>query len=340
MTLQTITGSDYFGAVHFMESTDLGKTWTEPAPVAALGRVPAPGGWEEGVCDVVPEYHAATKTVLALGHNVFYKGDKFSANQPARWPVYCVWNNGTWGERQKLDWDDPRGGFIYTNNCGQRVTLPNGDIAFVMSFGPRSNGRMAAGVRCRFDGKKLAIEKVGTPLVHAVGRGLLEPSLTHWKGRFYVTLRAEDGHGYVATSDDGLEFREKRAWTFDDGSPLAMSTTQQHWLAHSERLFLIYTRKDASNVNVLRWRSPLFLSEVDTERLCLVKGSERVVLPLVGDGVKEPDAVALSGNFHPVSISRDEAWVTDGEMLPKRGFRGDLLLARIRWTRPNQLAGG
>src|SRR5262245_14202047 len=30
MTLQTITGSDYFGPVHWMTSRDLGKTWTEP----------------------------------------------------------------------------------------------------------------------------------------------------------------------------------------------------------------------------------------------------------------------------------------------------------------------
>ena len=30
-------------------------------------------------------------------------------------------------------------------------------------------------------------------------------------------------------------------------------------------------------------------------------------------------------------------WVTDGEMLPKRGYRGDLLLSRIRWVRPNVL---
>jgi hypothetical protein len=47
--------------------------------------------------------------------------------------------------------------------------------------------------------------------------------------------------------------------------------------------------------------------------------------------------VAYSGNFHTTSVGADESWVTDGEMLPKHGFRGDLLLARIRWNRPNQL---
>jgi hypothetical protein len=72
MTLQTITGSDYFGPVHWMESRDLGRTWTEPRPVPPLGRVRQADGWEEGVCDVVPEFHPRTAAVLATGHNVFH----------------------------------------------------------------------------------------------------------------------------------------------------------------------------------------------------------------------------------------------------------------------------
>ena len=44
-----------------------------------------------------------------------------------------------------------------------------------------------------------------------------------------------------------------------------------------------------------------------------------------------------SGNFHPVNASAAESWVTDGEILPKRGWKGDLLLARIRWAKPNKL---
>src|SRR6187399_2388635 len=76
MTLQTIAGSDYFGPVHWMTSADFGKTWTEPEPVPSLGRVKLPDASEEGVCDVVPEYHPQTKCVLAMGHNVFYSGPK------------------------------------------------------------------------------------------------------------------------------------------------------------------------------------------------------------------------------------------------------------------------
>lgn len=338
MTMQEIRGSDYFMPVHWMESRDLGRTWSDPLPVPPLGRVPTVDGrGDEGVCDVVPQYHAKTGAVLAMGHNVFYRGPKFDRNQPARWPVYAVYKDGRWSERKRLVWDDPRGSKIYTNNCGQREVLEDGSIAFVMSFGAQQNGRSAAGVRCSFDGETLAIQKVGREIKHAAGRGLLEPSLVRYRGRFYATLRAEDNRGYVAASDDGLDFEEKQPWCWDDGTPLEMSTTQQHWLPHSEALHLVYTRKDASNVNVIRWRSPLFMAQVDLKTLRLIRETERVVLPLEGDGVKVPDEVPLMGNFQTTNISQDESWVTDGGMLPKQGFKGDLLLGRIRWSRPNTL---
>ncbi len=336
MTLQTIAGSDFFGPVHFMTTRDLGVTWTEPQPVPALGRAKRDDGWDEGVCDVVPEFHPQTKSVLALGHSVCYRGAKFEIAQPPRWPVYAVWKDGQWGPRHKLAWDDPRGNYIYTNNCGQRVVLPNGDIAFVMTFGALNTKRSAAGVRCSFDGETLAIKQVGPEIKHAAGRGLLEPSLVHWRDKFFVTIRAEDNHGYVAMSDDGLTFSEKQAWSWDNGEAVAMSSTQQHWLAHSDALFLVYTRKDASNVNVIRWRAPLFMAQVDPQKLRLIRDTERIVLPLIGDGVKAPDDVPISGNFHTTNISPTESWITDGEFLPKRYYKGDMYLARIKWAEPNR----
>ena len=338
MTLQTIAGSDYFGPVHSMLSSDLGRTWSEPQPVPALGRVPAANGAEEGVCDVVPEWHAASGTVLAMGHNVFYKGPKFSPDQPPRWPVYAVWRNGEWGPRRKLAWADPRGAQIYSNGCGQRLVLPNGDILISLTYGAtKAQPRSVTSVLCSFDGDTLAIKRTGSEITHDKGRGLLEPSLTAWNNRFYLTIRAEDERGYVCTSTDGLAWSPKQAWQWDDGEPLSLSTTQQHWLPHSDALWLVYTRKDPSNVNVLRWRAPLWMAQVDPRTLRLIRATERTVLPLVGDGVKDPNRVAIMGNFHPNNVTPDESWVTVGEWQPKNGINGDLLLARIRWTKPNRL---
>lgn len=342
MTRQWIRGSDYFGPVHWSQSQDFGKTWSPPQAIDALGREPvkAHPGLMAGVCDVVPQYHAPTKSVLALGHVVFYRGPRFAkGDQLARYPVYAVRSaEGTWSPRRILEWDDPRGAFIYSNNCGQRIVMPDGDVLMAFTFGPKSEHRMVAGVRCSFDGSTLKVQEVGPPLTLNVGRGLLEPSVTRFGDRFFMTIRAEDGHGYVATSKDGVNYAGMTKWQWDDGDPIGMSTTQQHWLTHSDGLFLVYTRQDKSNANVIRWRSPLWVARVDTERRCLLRSTEQVVLPLVGDGVNKPNDVALMGNFHVTNVSPQESWVTVGEWLPRRGARGDLLLARIRWTKPNRLA--
>ena len=342
MTVQSIGGSDYFGPVHWSESSDLGKTWAKFRPIPSLGRVPVAKhpGLMAGVCDVVPQYHPPTKTILAMGHVVFYKGPKFArGDQLARYPVYTVRrSDGTWSKRRILEWNDPRGAFIYSNNCGQRVVLPNGDILLAFTFGDKPTHRSVAGVLCGFDGEKLSIKKVGPPLKLAHKRGLLEPSITQFGGKFYITIRAEDDHGYQSVSSDGLNWEPKQRWVWDNDEPVTMSTTQQHWLTHSDGLFLVYTRKDKSNTGIIRWRAPLYVAQVDVLTRRLIRSTERVVLPLVGDGVNDPNNVALMGNFNVTNAGPDESWVTVGEWMPKKNARGDLLLARIRWSRPNRLA--
>ncbi len=54
--------------------------------------------------------------------------------------------------------------------------------------------------------------------------------------------------------------------------------------------------------------------------------------------VEKPDEVALIRNFHVTNVSREESWVAVGEWMPRWGALGDLLIAKIRWTRPNQLS--
>jgi hypothetical protein len=87
----------------------------------------------------------------------------------------------------------------------------------------------------------------------------------------------------------------------------------------------------------MRWRAPLYVAQVDTEKLCLIRDSEKVVFPLIGDGINDPDHVARMGNFHVVNASRNESWVTVGETLPHKGWKGNTLLGRISWSRANEL---
>jgi hypothetical protein len=216
--------------------------------------------------------------------------------------------------------------------------LPDGDVLIAVSFGSKEKPmRSATTLRCSFDGKTLTVKKAGTELPGKKGRGFIEPSLTLVDGVFYMTIRSEDGKGYVATSTDGLTWNEPIPWAWQDGEALTMSTTQQHWLTHCETLYLVYTRKSAENATVFRWRAPLYLAAVDRKSMRLVKETERVVFPIKGDGVKDGAKVAYSGNFHTMPLSQRESLVTDCECFPANGFKGDQLQARIRWKTPNRL---
>lgn len=343
MTCQDITGSDNFGQAHWSKTSDNGKTWSEPKPIAAFQRKDIGNGFEEGVCDGVPEYHAPSGKVLLMGHNVFYKDDVLYAaspeGQPGRHSVYCVGDgNGSWGERHELQWDDPRTTETCMCGCAQRYTLDSGDVIVPLYFSPKGRkDRSVTTVRYAFDVEKLAFQEAGRELRLEVNRGLLEPSITKFGDLFYLTIRAEDNHGYIATSTDGLNWTDIKSWTFDDGESLEMSTTQQRWLTHSDGLFLVYTRKTDDNFNVARWRAPLFVAQVDTDKNCLIRSSEQIALPMDGDGMQPGDVVARMGNFHVTNVSPEESWITVGESRPNHNWHGDTLLARIYWDKQNQL---
>ena len=336
MTLQLISGSDVFGPVHWTLTDNGGATWTKPEPIPGLGRIPLEPGWERGVCDVVPEYHAASDTILAIGHDVFYKDGVLARPQRSRRPVYLSRSaDGRWSEPRHLKWDHPETSGIYSCGCSQRVIRPDGDVLIPLTFGPLEPvNRSVTSVLCRYDGATLTVKKSGNVLKSDVKRGLLEPSLTTFDDTYYMTIRAEDGRGYVTTSDDGLNWNKQQPWCWDDGGPLTMSTTQQHWLPHSDGLFLVYTRETPENGKVIRYRAPLFIARVNPSHLCLVRESERVLLP-IADEVQNPRHVALMGNFHTLNVSPTESWVTVGENRPYDGYQGDTLLARIAWSAPN-----
>ncbi|MFN7924740.1 MAG: sialidase family protein [Bryobacteraceae bacterium] len=332
MTLQGVTGSDYYHAVMWSESRDMGRSWSEPVAISDMGRHPGPDGLEEGFCDTVPEHHALTGCVIAMAHNVYYKDGKLARPNEQRWPVYAVRSpDGRWGRVRKLEWSDPDATAMYTSNCSQRVTLSDGDVLVPLSHGPLGRAdRGVTVVRCGFDGETLRVKSKGNTLRCSVGRGLLEPSLAIFGGVYYMTIRAENGQGFVTRSRDGLAWEPMVPWTFDDGEPIAMSTTQQRWMPHRDGLCLVYTRRDATNVNVMRWRAPLWMAEVDPKRLRLQRASERVVIPLNADGVKHPEAVEHQGNFHTTAIGPDESLVSTGTVVP-RTWRGAIRIARVRW---------
>jgi len=217
--------------------------------------------------------------------------------------------------------------------CVQRFDLPDGTIFLPISFKPKGKNSRVTVCKCSFNGNELKYISNGSELVlNNDTRGLGEPSLTKFRGEFFMTIR-NDKKGFVAKSSDGLYFEEYIPWTFDDGSELGSYNTQQHWVRHSDALFLVYTRRGAGNDHVFRHRAPLFMAQVDPERMCVLRETEQILVPERG---------ARLGNFGVCEVSENETWVTVSEWMQphgveKYGSDGSVFVAKIRWQKANQL---
>ena len=343
MTLQNISGSDYYGKVMWTEAGNSLDNWSELHPVPGFGWQQVDDNINEAVCDVVPEFHKKKRVVLAMGINIYYRngslyepsteffnGDKRCLR---RYPVYAIMDeNRKWvTQRRKLEIPTFADCSIYSANCSQRYTYKDGKILIPLTYGYFGRvDRMVTTVLCDFDGHELTFQTQGNSLELPVGRGLLEPSITEYNSKYYMTLRAEDNRGYISVSEDGLNWSMIKTWQWENGLSLTMSTTQQHWLTIGGKLYLVYTRKSSINNNVIRWRSPLLMAEVDPDKLCLKKNTEQVVFPIRGNP-KKPETVGRMGNFHPVQLSDNEAVVSVGEVFPQTTYISDIHLARIRF---------
>lgn len=326
--------SDVFFPVQSQVSTDLGKTWTQPVEhTITLGRHLLPDGVEEGVCDFTPKWHAGSGKLLGTGHTTRLLDNKLVKNSPRAsiWSVYDP-QTGQWTPWAVLNMpEDPK---FFNEGAGstQRVDLENGDVLLPTYAKTKEEKAFFSTVmRCRFYGRELRYIEHGTELVLPEDRGLSEPSLAKWGGKFFLTLRADKG-AYVAVSDDGLHYGPIRPWTFDDGSDLGSYNTQAHWVTHHDGLFLVYTRRGANNDNVARHRAPLFMAQIDPQKLVVIRATERELVPNKG---------AQLGNFAIVDVNEHETWVTTSEGMaprvdPKYGANGRVYAARILWEKPNR----
>jgi hypothetical protein len=343
LTMQKLllTGSDVFYAIADMRTDDLGRSWTSPVEyVETLGRRTEADGVIVAACDFWPKWHAATGKLLGIGHTVRYRDNRVIPHRQ-RESCYSVYDPQarSWTPWTTLAMPDAAKFFDAGAGCVQRVDLPGGDILLPIYF--RSQTEEFAKVtvlRCAFDGRKMTVLEHGNELAVDTDRGLGEPSLARFQGRYYLTLR-HDKAGYVSTSADGLHFTRPAKWLWDDGTELGNYNTQQHWVTHADGLFLVYTRRGANNDHVFRHRAPLFIGQIDPDRLRVIRASERILVPERG---------ARLGNFGVTDVSPHETWVTVTEWMQtkaptpfdyripmKYGSDNAVFAARIRWDRPN-----
>ncbi len=340
LTLQKhLVADDFYSGLYYMRTDDLGKTWKGPIEVPELAWRPQSDGCNFAVADVTPGYHAPTGKVLAIGCYVYYspQGGQLQDRPRYSGTAYAVYDPGAdrWSAWEILETPEEERFNAARNACSQWLVEDDGSLLLPIYFQAKPSEPFGVTVfRCRFDAEKLMYQGHGDELHLNEVRGLCEPSIIKCGSWYYLTIR-NDLRGYVTRGEDGLHWEPIRPWTFDDGTDLGSYNTQQHWAAYGDELYLVYTRRGARNDHIARHRAPLFVAKVDTERLCVLKASEQVVLPERG---------AQMGNFGADQVTDHEWWVTVGEYVyghrtanrtkpDPRGGDGSVLLGRLRRPR-------
>ncbi len=337
-----------YGDIYQTISRDHGGTWSAPAKVPSLQRAKTADGYEVAPSDMWNQWHPKSGMVVAAGVS-FHFAEGRHEHQLRRQVAYAVMDPSTtgWGSLQALELPerDQDNQFLRAPSagCSQRVDLPDGDVLLPVSYLPCATLDADANtfdysdavllnsivVRCAFDGQKLTYKEHGTQ--HSItgdhsrrlaerrgvefsARGLAEPSLAAFDGAFFLTLRS-DHSAFVTKGNDGINFDQVREWTFDDGEILGSYCTQQHWATIGGRLYLLYCRPTGRNDHIFRHRAPIFIAEVDPERLQVIRDTERAAIPENNAGM---------GNFGVCQISDTECWVTCGDGMRSGARKGDV----------------
>ena len=342
MTIQKhLVADDHYSGLWVMRTDDLGKTWNGPLEIAELAWRKEQGNEKVdlSVADVTPQWHAKTGKLIAWGIQVRYDEKGVALlDKPGYYDfAYTVYDPkiNKWTVWRNLEiTPELRDKFrTLAPGCVQSVIKEDGTMLVpVYATVPGQIEYQTIVLQLAFDGDKLTCVRHGNELKIAGGRGLYEPSLASFRSKYYLTLR-NDTRAYVAVSEDGLNYGAVTPWLFDEGSELGSYNTQAHWLFHSDGLFVSYTRRGANNDHIARNRAPLFLAQVDPDKLRVMRQTEKILLPERG---------VMLGNFGASNITPDESWVTDSEFIVNgqnhpRGADGTTWVCKIKWSKVNTL---
>ena len=299
-----LSGCDVFYGMYISTTVDGGKTWSTLKPSATLVRKKVGNGVEIAMCDATPTYHKQSGKIILIGHYASYLNDQLLPSPRPRHTTYAVYDelSGDFLPFKLLEMPTDKEETYYDcgNGCGQSTELDDGSLLIPVysndcktTIDSYKNCLSAFVLRCSFDGEKLELLEIGNKLTIDVPRGLYEPSIVYYNFEYFLALR-NDRSGYVAKSHDGLNYGEPRELVFDNGENAGNYCTQQHWIVGGNKLYLVYTRKGADNDYVFRHRAPLFIAEFDSEKMCLIRSTEKIVIPNRG---------ARLGNFGCQSFS-------------------------------------
>ena len=314
MTTQKLrlSGSDIFSGLEMLSRKTSSDVWSPITPCSGLTRRPFKDGTEIAMCDATPFYHKASGKMLLTGHSVCYLNDEAAGQRYGRFTFWSVFDETTnsWQPYKRLEMPEA------FQNCGagctQILEMEDGTLLIPASLAVRDGNPALESdysgsivMHCSFDGNELRLLDFGNILYRKEGRGLCEPSITHFRGRYYLCLR-NDFTSFVSVSNDGLHFEEPKEWLFDDGAPLGCYNTQQHWVVGKDHLYIVYTRKAGYNDHIFRHRAPIFIAEVDCDHLRVIRCTEQIAVPMRG---------ARLGNFGCFQNDTQTAYITAAEWM-------------------------
>jgi hypothetical protein len=323
-------GSHGYHDIYEAVSKDHGLSWSEPRLIRSLSRHRDAQGFEVAAGDLWPSYHPFSETILLTGKTFNFDAgkDEHYLRERVAYAVKSL-SHGAWSGLKTMTMPDQdhSGAMILAANagCNQPWILPGGDLLLPIRYQQSKDQRVYTSIvaRCRFDGQKLEYLEHGSEHSIDRDRGLYEPSVIAFQGRFFLTMRA-DHSAFVTSGKDGIHYSSIREWRFDDGEILGSYNTQQHWVSAGDGLYLVYTRRGANNDHIFRHRAPLFIAQVDPRQLVVMRETERILMP-------ENDACL--GNSGICRLSDRESWVTCGEVRvsygERKGERNRVLFTRI-----------
>ena len=310
-----LTGSDVFYGQDMYKSEDNGQIWKIVRKSKSLKET-----WDG---DLRVDYRAAAhysrhmQKWYAICNDTKYLDDKVPFQKmvdgkPWRSPYYADIDirTGKIGKLKNIPFPFDYAG---TNAFGEPLELENGDIIITFYYvtpEQKTKNYMALCVRYRFTEDGLEMVEAGTPIqCKELKRGVYEPSITYFQGKYYMTLRSDE-RGMYCVSTDGLHFGPLKTWCWEDGTPIGNKNTQQHWINLGDALYLSYTRENGANNHVFRNRAPVYSARFDTEKGALIRETE---FPLV------PELGARLGNFHTISDGEGRAYLITAEWMQPVG---------------------
>lgn len=338
-----LSGCDVFYGLEMTKTHDGGRTFSEIAPCKNLTRTYLPDGTSYAMCDATPFYHKKTGKIILTGHMAMYgKDNSLLSGARPRSTMYAVYDeeSGDFEPYRAIEMPDAADTYFSCGaGCTQILELPSGELLIPIYYNDYKNAcdpwhscSSVAVLRCSFDGHEIKLLEIGNALTVDIPRGLGEPSIVFYNGEYLLALR-NDETGYVAKSTDGLHYGEVKPLCFDHEIPLGNYNTQQHWLTGGGKLWLVYTRRAGNNDHITRHRAPLFIGEFDPSAMCVIRSTERIVVPERG---------ARLGNFGCQSYSNEVGYVYAAEWMQgprgtegcmKYGSDNTIFVAKIDFTK-------